>query len=284
MKEKFFIKPYFENLFSQKRNISLKSLEFLPSEIKLYLDYYLKNVKALYKQKVFPVSLKPSSQDPEEIFLIKDEKIPTFEPKDFILLILPTEKVRYIFQTLVEENLDETYRLKILDPRTEKRYRLAKSIPVFFSYLSPKNILTFFSQENYLFIRDSNFSSFEELERLKEIYFFDLILNSKEQLEEDFVKTINKIHFKGELIDISRGGLCAKTFENLFFLEKNSFLYVRFQIEVSQVQVFKFGLLCHLRILRTQNTSSYLHLMFLLKFNSEIWEILGKRFNSILVQ
>lgn len=280
MKEKFLIRPYFENLFTQKRNISVKSFEVLPSEIKLFLDYYLKRMLALYNQKVFPVSVKPSDKNLEEVILVKDKNLPPFRKKDFLLLILPTEKVRYIFQTIVKEELDDTYKLKILDPRIEERYKLPKPITTFLSYLTKKNILTFLNQD-YLFIRDSNLSSLEEVEKLREIYFFDLILNPKDQVEDEFIKIINKIHLKGELVDISRKGLCIKTSESFFPAEENTFFYVRFQLELLQKQIFKFGLLCHLRNVRTQNSHVYFHLMYFLKFQSEVWEKLKERLKNV---
>ncbi|MCX8041007.1 MAG: hypothetical protein N3A56_00765 [Thermodesulfobacteriaceae bacterium] len=280
MKEKFLIRPYFENLFTQKRNISVKSFEVLPSEVKLFLDYYLKKMLALYNQKVFPVSVKLSDKNLEEIILMKDENLPSLKEKDFLLLILPTEKARYIFQTVVKEELEEVYKLKILDPRVEERYKPPKPISVFLSYLTEKNILTFLNQD-YLFIRDSNLSSLEEVEKLGEIYFFDLILNPKDQVEDDFIKIINKIHLKGELVDISRRGLCITTSESFFPSKENTFFYVRFQLDLPQKQIFKFGLLCHLRNVRTQNSYVYLHLMYFLKFNFEIWEKLKERIKCL---
>lgn len=280
MKEKFLIKPYFENLFLRKRNISLKSLENLPSEIKLFLDHYLKNLLMLYRQKIYNVSVKPSNNN-EELLLIKEGELPPLKEREFLLLILPMEKTRFIFQTVVEEVLEEAYRLRILDPRVEKRYKISNSIPVFLSYIPEKNVLNFLTQD-YLFIRDSNLSFVEEIETLKEIYFFDLILNSKEQLEEDFMRTINKVHLRGELVNISRGGLGVKTSDLSFPLEENMFFYVRFQLDLFQEQIFKFGLLCHLRNLRNQNPYVFLHLMFFSKINSQLWEKLISRLKILL--
>ncbi len=280
MKEKVLIRPYFESIFfHRKKNIQLKSIQMLPPDIQFFLDFYLKKMIALHHQKIFPVSVKPLHKTSEKLILIKDGKLTPLKKGEFFLLILPTEKVRYIFQTVVEEEQEDAYVLRILDPRTEQRYKIDKPIFVFLSYIPEKNFSTFLSQD-YFFVRDVNLSQLEDIEKLEEIYFFDLILNHKEQLD-DFVKIVSKVHLKGELVDISRGGLCVRTSDWYFSSEGNYFFYVRFQIELLSQQILKFGLLCHLRNFRQENNFFYLHLKFFISFDAELWEKLIKKFKML---
>ncbi|WP_038057937.1 PilZ domain-containing protein [Thermodesulfobacterium hydrogeniphilum] len=248
------------------KNISLGALNLLPQDLQKNLNFILQKAVLFYNQKLLKANLEVINN---KKLLIKNlpENI-TLSKGELILIILPAENKRYVFQTVVKEKLPEGYKVEILNPRYEKRIKIKAEVPVFLS-LTPQKLFFNFLNNDYYLIRESNLSF--ENGKENDIYFFDLIFDEKNLLEEEFRSLIRKTHIKGNLVDISSSGICVKTHgiiqppENLFLL------YARFEISVLQKKI-KFGLLCHLRNLRYEGNFTYFHLMFLISFKANVWE------------
>jgi len=249
------------------RNVQLASLKYLPTPLRVDLDRTLKNAIVFYKQNIVKDSLKVLNE--KEIILEKTQYLPEFTEGELNLIILPYNEIKYIFQTVVEEILPEGYKLKILSPRHDKRLIFKIPIPAFVSYV-PHSLFLNFLQKNYYLVRNTNFS-LENVSELRDLEFYDLIFDEKNQLDEEFKKIINKYHIQGELVDISSGGLCVKATPIIQIPENTHLLYTKFEIS-SQNGNIKSGLLCHLRSHRIEKNKTFLHMAFLLTFKPEIWQ------------
>uniref|UniRef100_A0A7V5XHK4 Uncharacterized protein n=1 Tax=Thermodesulfobacterium geofontis TaxID=1295609 RepID=A0A7V5XHK4_9BACT len=169
------------------RNIQLGSLNYLPDSLKVDLNKTLKGALIFHKQNLLKGNLKVLNKG--EIFIDKEPGIPEFSEGDLVIIILPQPNIRYVFQTVVKEKLPDGYKLGILNPRYDKRLVLKTVVPAFVTYLNPNLFISFIENEYYL-IRNSNFS-LEDASQLKEIQFYDLIFNEKNQIDEEFKKAIN---------------------------------------------------------------------------------------------
>ncbi len=255
------------------KNIQLASLEHLPESLKSDLNQTLKRAVIFYKQNLIKGILKPLNE--KEILFYKNENIPEFTQGELILVILPHNGTKYIFQTLVEDVLDRGYKLKILSPRQEKRLILKTSVPVFVSCISHGMVLNLL-QKGYYLIRHTNFS-LENASELKDLQFYDLIFNEKNQLDKEFKKAINKHYMQGELVNISSGGICIKCFPVVQIPENTQLFYIRFELS-SRNGSIKSGLLCYLQGQHISGEELYLHMSFLLNFKSDVWQ----KFKEIL--
>ena len=166
------------------RNIQLGSLNYLPASLKVDLNKTLKGALIFHKQNLLKGNLKVLNKG--EIFIDKEPGIPEFSEGDLVIIILPQPNIRYVFQTVVKEKLPDGYKLGILNPRYDKRLILKTVVPAFVTYLKPNLFISFIENEYYL-IRNSNFS-LEDASQLKELQFYDLIFNEKNQIDEEFKK------------------------------------------------------------------------------------------------
>lgn len=255
------------------RNIQLGSLNYLPTPLKIDLNKTLQGALIFYQQNLLKRTLKVLNE--REIFLNKEPGMIEFLKGDLVLIIIPQNKIKYIFQTTVEEVLPDGYKLKILNPRHDKRLTLNTSVPVFISYINHSLFLNFIQNEYYL-IRNSNFS-LEKASELDDLQFYDLVFDEKNQIDEEFKKAINTYQIMGEMVDISSGGVCIKTYNIVQIPENVHLFHTKFEISVQNKSI-KAGLLCHLRNTRFEEINTFLHMAFLLPFKPEVW----KRIEEIL--
>ena len=249
------------------RNIQLGSLNYLPASLKVDLNKTLKGALIFHKQNLLKGNLKVLNKG--EIFIDKEPGIPEFSEGDLVIIILPQPNIRYVFQTVVKEKLPDGYKLGILNPRYDKRLILKTVVPAFVTYLKPNLFISFIENEYYL-IRNSNFS-LEDASQLKELQFYDLIFNEKNQIDEEFKKAINTYQIQGEIVDMSSGGLCIKAPVMVQIPENIHLVYTKFEIIVEDKSI-KSGLLCHLRNTRFEGTNTFLHVAFLIPFKPEVWK------------
>uniref|UniRef100_A0A7V4N376 PilZ domain-containing protein n=1 Tax=Thermodesulfobacterium geofontis TaxID=1295609 RepID=A0A7V4N376_9BACT len=249
------------------RNIQLGSLNYLPDPLKVDLNKALKDALIFHKQNLLKGTLKALNE--REIFFNKDVEIPEFSEGDLVIIIIPQSNRRYVFQTIVKENLSDGYKLRILSPRHDKRLILKTIVPIFITYLNPSLFTNFIESEYYL-IRNSNFS-LEDVSQLNELQFYDIIFNEKNQIDEEFKKSINTYQVQGEIVDISSGGLCVKTPVILQIPENIHLVYTKFEI-VAENKNIKSGLLCDLRNIRFEGITTFLHMAFLISFKPEVWK------------
>lgn len=255
------------------RNIQLGSLNYLPAPLKTDLNKTLKGALIFYQQNILKGTLNVLNE--REIFLNKEPGMLEFSQGDLVLIIVPQNKIKYVFQTIVEEILPDGYKLKILNPRYDKRLILNTIVPTFVSYINHSLFFNFIQNEYYL-IRNSNFS-LEKASELNDLQFYDLVFDEKNQIDEEFKKAINTYHIQGEMVDISSGGVCIKASTIIQVPENIHLLYTKFEI-LAQNKSIKAGLLCHLRNTRFEGTNTFLHMAFLIPFKPEVW----KRIEEIL--
>jgi hypothetical protein len=249
------------------RNIQLGSLNYLPESLKVDLNKALKEAIIFHKQNLLKGTLKAINE--KEIFLEKEPGIPELSEGDLVIIIIPQSNIRYVFQTLVKGKLPDGYKLEILNLRHDKRLILKTIVPAFVTYLKPNLFINFIENEYYL-IRNSNFS-LENAPQLKELQFYDLIFNEKNQIDEEFKRAINTYQIQGEIVDISNGGLCVKSPVMVQIPENIHLVYTKFEIIVEDKSI-KSGLLCHLRNTRFEGTNTFLHMAFLIPFKPEVWK------------
>ncbi|QER42037.1 hypothetical protein F1847_04475 [Thermodesulfobacterium sp. TA1] len=254
-----------------QRNIALGSLDYLPKHIKPQLDQWLNKAVLLYGQnKVEYLTIKPIN-DKNLVIEVSDPS--HFELGKIILVILPDGQQRYIFQCLIKKIENNYLEIEILSPRYDQRIKLPGNIPVFMSIIN-KHAFNKFLEEGYYLIRESNFS-LNSSQDLKDLYFYDLIIDNQNNVESNFRNYISKNNLMGILIDISSGGACVKVPTLLLFSEEDLneifMFYLKFEIVLKETKI-KCGLLSSLRNFRFEQTSTYLHFMFLLSFKNEIWQ------------
>ncbi|WP_028841493.1 hypothetical protein [Thermodesulfobacterium hveragerdense] len=254
-----------------QRNVSLGSVEYLPQHIKQNLDIHLKSAILLYRQnKVEYLTIKPITSNNLEIQVFDSSH---FEIGKIILIILPEGQIRYIFQCLIKKIENNRLEVEILPPRYDERIKISGNIPVFMSIIH-KKIGNQFLQSDYYLIRESNFN-INSLEENQEIYFYDLVIDTQNNVDPVFKSYISKNNLIGVLIDISSGGACVKVPSLLSFSEENLeqlfMFYLKFEIP-SKGKKIKCGLLSSLRNLRHEQNSTYFHFMFLLSFKNEVWQ------------
>lgn len=264
-----------------QKNYSLGSVDYLPPFIKKNLETFLKTSIVLYKQQ--PLKYKEIKLKSSRSFIILLSEEQVLEKNKVLLIIIPFENKRYIFQTLIKEVHKKSVEVEVLPPRFEERIKISGS-PVTFLSVIPQNFLINFFQEEYYLIRETNFSirDLKEESQLKEFYFFDLVIDRNNTVDETFKSLINKHNFAGSLEDISNGGACVKTPGLLILSEEleNGLIYLKTEISLKDTSI-KIGVLTDLRNLRNEGFITYFHLRFLIPFKPEIWEYLKKFFNLL---
>jgi len=248
------------------RNIQLGSLKYLPQPLKIDLNKTLEKALIFYRQNFLKDTLKVLND--KEILILKSSKDPNFSKGELLIIIIPQNEIRYVFQALVKEVTQEGYILKILNPRYDKRLILKNPISVLASYIS-HNLFLNFLQKNYFLIRNSNFS-LENASELKDLQFYDLIFNENNQIDNEFKKVINTSQIQGKIVNISSGGLCIKISTALNIPENTHLIYTKFEISIKNKSI-KFGLLCHLKNHHLEGQNTFMHLSFLIPFKPEVW-------------
>ncbi len=263
----------------QTKNIALSALNFLPKETQKNLEDLLKRALIFYNRNLIKADLEVISH--REVLLKNIPEDLKLKKGELVIIILPEQDKKYVFQTLVEEIFPQGYKVKILDPRYEKRIKIREEVPVFLSFISPRLLFNLLNlNKDYYLLRESNMVFDEEHEE-KEYYFFDLIFDERNMLDQEFKSVIRKTHINGTLIDISSNGMCVKTEGIIHSPEDLTLIYARFEFE-SKGKLLKFGLLGHLRNFRHEQGFTYIHLSFLMGFKPDVWEKIKPFFKELI--
>ncbi len=252
------------------KNFSLMSLNKLPSEIYKNLSVFIKNFLLLYQGNLFKPRLEVISDT--SLLIHKDFNLPNFKDGEVLLLILPFSQSRYVFQVKVVESQEAGWKVEIIDPRTDERIPIKNKVPLFFSYITPQYVQSLIQDPEYQLLRESNFS-IDTLPDLEEVHLYDLILNANHNIDENFKKLIQKTFLVGELVNISRGGLSAKTPGQVNLSDDFGVFYVKFNLPISN-RLFKFALFSHLRDIENREGFTFFHLAYITGLKREFWEVL----------
>jgi hypothetical protein len=259
------------------KNFPLMSLNKLPSEIYKNLSVFVKNFLILYQGNLLKPQLEVISDT--SLFIHKEPNLPDFKDGEILLLVLPFSQTRYVFQVKVVESQETGWKVEIVDPRTDERIPIKKKIPIFFSYINPQYVQSLIQDPEYQLLRESNFSV-DTLPDLEEVHLYDLILNANHNIDENFKKLIQKTFLVGELVNISRGGLSAKTPGQLNISDDFGVFYVKFNLPLSN-RIFKFALFSHLRNIVNREGFTVFHLSYITSLREEFWRVLKDLFTNL---
>jgi len=208
----------------------------------------------------------------KELLIKKEGTLPTFQKGELALLILPFSKVRYIFEAKIKEEREDGYLAEILDPRNDERISIKGHIPVFFSYTPEKYVQKLLHKAEYYLLRETNFT-IEAYSTLNEVYLYDLIITSTHTIDEEFKKLIQKTFLVGELVDLSKGGLCVRAQGEINISDEFGVFYLKFNLSTSS-KTLKFALFAHLRNVSFREGYTYFHFAHLVEFRKEFWDLI----------
>ncbi|BAU22802.1 hypothetical protein THC_0406 [Caldimicrobium thiodismutans] len=252
------------------KNLSLMSLDKLPSDIYKNLPNLIKNFLLLYGGNLFKTKLDVLSD--RTLFIHKTPDLPNLKKGEILLLILPFSQIRYVFQVKVGEVNETGYNIEILDPRKYERIFVKNKVHVFFSYIPPQYVQSFIQNPEYQLLRESNFT-LEAFPTLEEIHLYDLVLNANHNIDENFKKLIQKTFITGELIDFSKGGFSAKIPTQIHLSDDFGVFYVKYNLQFSD-KIFKFALFVHLRDLDYKDGFTFFHMAYLTELREDFWKAL----------
>lgn len=250
------------------KNLSLYSFEKLPPEVFNNLDKLKRNFLVLYAQQFYKSEIEILS--PKKILIKKNIESPQFQLYDLCLLILPYSNVRYIFKIKIVEENEEGFLGEIIDPRAEDRIPVKIQIPVFFSFIPSKFVNNLLHNPGYQLLRESNFLP-DTYPALKEIHVYDLVIDKNNHIDEEFKKLIQKTFLVGELVNLSSGGLCARTKGQINITDDFGVFYLKFNLDFSS-KFIKLALFTFLKDVFYKEGFTYFNFAFLLSLRREFWE------------
>lgn len=259
------------------KNISLNSIKGLPDSVYNNLQHHLQNAIIIYKGTVSRARLEVLS---ERAFLLCNFSYSQLNLQEIIIVVLPVGSTRYVFVCKVNSVNGDCYEISILDPRSDERIVLGEKTPAFLSLIPKEFIKRVLESNEYLLLRESNISP-ENYNSLTEFHVYDLILDSKHMLSENFKKYINKILYFGDLKDISRGGCGIKCQGIINFEDEFGIFYIKFNFNFQFKKQIKFGLLSHLRNISFYDGYTTFHFAFLKEIKPEIWNLLRNDLSPI---
>lgn len=250
------------------KNVSLNSIKGLPDLVYNNLEYYLQNAIIIHKGTVNRAKLEVVS---EKVLLIHNLNNLQLKLQEIIIVVLPVSLTKYIFFCKVINIHEYGYEVFILDPRSDERLSLKEKTPAFLSLIPKEFIREILESNKYFLLRESNISP-ENYNLLTEFHIYDLILDNKYMLSENFKKYINKILYFGELKDLSRGGCGIKCQGKIKIEDEFGLFYVKFNLQLKRQ--IKFALFSHLRNISFQNEYSVFHFAFLNEIKPVIWNLI----------
>jgi hypothetical protein len=258
------------------RNLSLNSFSKLPANILDLLKSGKLKPLLVYQKNIYPVQILILD---DHTFSLNKEGLPSLQPFEVFLLVVPQGEVRYIFQTRLSKEEGQNYIVSILDPRSEPRLSIPKPIPSFLSFIPPAYINKLLQNEHYYLMREINFSSEVDFISKKEIYIYDLVLDEKSMVDEEFKKHVQRVFLTGILKDLSRSGASVTTKGRISLTEDTLVFYLRFEVPTKE-RLMKFALFSLLRNVTYQEDNTTLHFNFLTSLKPEAWALIEKELKA----
>jgi len=254
------------------KNLSLNSFSKLPANILDLLKSGKLKPLLVYQKNIYPVQILILD---DHTFSLNKEGLPSLQPFEVLLLVIPQGDVRYIFQARLSKEEGQNYIVSILDPRSEPRLSIPKPIPSFLSFIPPAYVNKLLQNEHYYLMREVNFSSEVDFISKKEIYIYDLVLDEKSMVDEEFKKHVQRVFLTGILKDLSRSGACVTTKGRINIAEDTLVFYLRFEVPTKE-RLMKFALFSLLRDVTYQEDNTTLHFNFLTSLKPEAWALIEK--------
>jgi len=258
------------------RNLSLNSFSKLPmNALDLLKSGKLKPL-LVYQKNIYPVQILILN---DHTFSLNKQDLPSLQPFEVLLLVIPQGDVRYIFQARLSKEEGQNYIVSILDPRSEPRLSIPKPIPTFLSFIPPAYVNKLLQNEHYYLMREINFSTEVDFISKKEIYIYDLVLDEKSMVHEEFKKHVQRVFLTGILKDLSRSGACVTTKGRINIAEDTLVFYLRFEVPTKE-RLMKFALFSLLRDVTYQEDNTNLHFNFLTSLKPEAWALIEKELKA----
>jgi len=258
------------------RNLSLNSFSKLPKPtLDLLKSGGLKPL-LIYEKNIYPVQILILD---DHTFSLKNEGLPKLQPFEVFLLVVPQGDVRYIFQARLSKEEGQNYIVSILDPRSEPRLSMPKPIPSFLSFMPPAYVNKLLQNEYYYLMRETNFSSEVDFISKKEVYVYDLVLDERSMIDEEFKKHVQRVFLTGILKDLSRSGACVTTKGRINIAEDTLVFYLRFEVPTKE-RLLKFALFSLLRDVSYHEDNTSLHFNYLTSLKPETWALIEKELKA----
>ena len=258
------------------RNLSLNSFSKLPKPtLDLLKSGGLKPL-LIYEKNIYPVQILILD---DHTFSIKKEGLPKLQPFEVFLLVVPQGDVRYIFQARLSKEEGQDYIVSILDPRSEPRLSMPKPIPSFLSFMPPAYVNKLLQNEYYYLMRETNFSSEVDFISKKEVYVYDLVLDERSMIDEEFKKHVQRVFLTGILKDLSRSGACVTTKGRINIAEDTLVFYLRFEVPTKE-RLLKFALFSLLKDVSYHEDNTSLHFNYLTSLKPETWALIEKELKA----
>jgi len=258
------------------RNLSLNSFSKLPKPtLDLLKSGGLKPL-LIYERNIYPVQILILD---DHTFSLKKEGLPKLQPFEVFLLVVPQGDVRYIFQARLSKEEGQNYIVSILDPRSEPRLSMPKPIPSFLSFIPPAYVNKLLLNEYYYLMRETNFSSEVDFISKKEVYVYDLVLDERSRIDEEFKKHVQRVFLTGILKDLSRSGACVTTKGRINIAEDTLVFYLRFEVPTKE-RLLKFALFSLIKDVSYHEDNTSLHFNYLTSLKPETWALIEKELKA----
>jgi hypothetical protein len=254
------------------KNLSLNSFSKLPTNILDLLKSGKLKPLLVYQKNIYPVQVLILD---DHTFSLNKEGLPSLQPFEVLLLVIPQGDVRYIFQARLSKEEGQNYIVSILDPRSEPRLSIPKPIPSFLSFIPPAYVNKLLQNEHYYLMREVNFATEVDFISKNEVYIYDLVLDEKSMVDEEFKKHVQRVFLTGILKDLSRSGACVTTKGRINIAEDTLVFYLRFEVPTKE-RLMKFALFSLLRDVTYQEDNTTLHFNFLTNLKPEAWALIEK--------
>jgi hypothetical protein len=258
------------------RNLSLNSFSKLPTNILDLLKSGRLKPLLVYQRNIYPVQI--SILD-DHTFCLNKEGLPSLQPFEVFLLVIPQGDLRYIFQARLSKEEGQNYIVSILDSRSEPRLSIPKPIPTFLSFIPPAYVNKLLQNEHYYLLRETNFATEVDFISKKEIYIYDLVLDEKSMIDEEFKKHVQRVFLTGILKDFSRSGACVTTKGRINIAEDTLIFYLRFEVPTKE-RLMKFALFSLLRDISYHEDNTNLHFSLLTSLKPEAWGLIEKELKA----
>lgn len=258
------------------RNLSLNSFSKLPTNILDLLKSGRLKPLLVYQRNIYPVQI--SILD-NHTFCLNKEGLPSLQPFEVFLLVVPQGDVRYIFQARLSKEEGQNYLVNILDSRSEPRLSIPKPIPTFLSFIPPAYVNKLLQNEHYYLLRETNFATEVDFISKNEVYIYDLVLDEKSMIDEEFKKHVQRVFLTGILKDLSRSGACVTTKGRINIAEDTLIFYLRFEVPTKE-RLMKFALFSLLRNVTYHEDNTNLHFNFLTSLKPEAWDLNEKELKA----
>jgi hypothetical protein len=258
------------------RNLSLNSFSKLPTNILDLLKSGKLKPLLVYQRNIYPVQILILDN---HTFSLNKEGLPSLQPFEVFLLVIPQGDVRYIFQARLSKEEGQNYIVTILDPRSEPRLPIIKSVPAFISFIPSTYVNKLLQNEHYYLMREVNFSTEVDFISKKEIYIYDFVLDEKSMVDEEFKKHVQRVFLTGILKNLSRSGACVTTKGRINIAEDTLVFYLRFEVPTKE-RLMKFAIFSLLIDISYQEDNTNLHFNFLISLKPEAWALIEKELKA----